>query len=108
LGDRGAARRDNLLAGQGRVTSAISIGNSRIYFITLNNGTRFASINMQPGNRNYVVLNDRAFSLDSPSNLVSFLRNRNLLEGLRRSMVKVHLQENPHLVEELKQYNKNN
>ena len=108
LGDRGAARRDNLLAGQGRVTNVVGIGNSKIYFITLNNGTQFASINMQPGNRNYVVLNDRAFSLDSPSNLVSFLRNRNLLEGLRRSMVKVHLQENPHLVEELKQYNKSN
>jgi hypothetical protein len=104
LGDRGAARRDNLLAGQGRVTNVIGVGNNKIYFITLNDGTQLASINMQPGNRNYVVLNDRAFSLDSPSNLVSFLRNRNLLEGLRRSMVKVHLQENPHMVEELKNY----
>lgn len=102
-GDRGASARDNMLAGRGRVTNVVSVGPSKIYFITLQNGTRVASINIQPGNRNYVVAGDRAFSLNSPRELVNFLQNRNILEELRTSLFKVHLQENPHMIDEIKQ-----
>jgi hypothetical protein len=102
IGDRGASARDNLLAGRGRVTNVISVGPSKIYFIRLNNDTRIASINIQPGNRNYVVVGDRSYSLNSPRELMTFLQNRNLAEGLRTSLVKLHLQENPHMIEEMK------
>lgn len=102
IGDRGASARDNLLTGQGRVTNVISVGPSKIYFIRLNNDTRIASINIQPGNRNYVVVGDRSYSLNSPRELVSFLQNRNILETLRTSLVKLHLQENPYMIEEMK------
>jgi hypothetical protein len=102
IGDRGASARDNLLAGQGRVTNVISVGPSKIYFIRLNNDTRIASINIQPGNRNYVIVGGNAYSLNSPRELVTFLRNRNLLETLRTSLVKLHLQENPHILEQMK------
>jgi hypothetical protein len=57
---------------------------------------------MQPGNRNYVITDDRAYSLNSPRELVSFLQNRNILETLRTSLVKLHLQENPHMIDEMK------
>lgn len=102
IGDRGASARDNLLTGQGRVTNVVSVGPSKIYFIRLNNDTRIASVNIQPGNRNYVITGDRAYSLNSPRELVSFLQNRNILETLRTSLVKLHLQENPHMIDEMK------
>jgi len=103
VGDRGASARDNMLAGRGRVTNVVSVGPSKIYFIVLQNGTRVASINIQPGNRNYVVTDNRAFSLNSPRELVDFLQNRNILEELRTSLFKVHLQENPYMIDEIKQ-----
>jgi hypothetical protein len=106
IGDRGASARDNLLAGQGRVTNVVSVGPSKIYFIRLNNDTRIASINIQPGNRNYVITGDRAYSLNSPRDLVNFLRDRDLLETLRTSLVKLHLQENPNLLKQIKYENK--
>jgi hypothetical protein len=106
-GDRGASARDNMLAGRGRVINVVSVGPSKIYFITLQNGTRVASINIQPGNRNYVVTDNRAFSLNSPRELVDFLQNRNILEELRTSLFKVHLQENPYMIDEIKQLKNN-
>jgi hypothetical protein len=105
VGDRGATARDNQLAGRGRVTNVVSVGPSKIYFITLQNGTRVASINIQPGNRNYVVTGNGAFSLNSPRELMTFLQNRDLAEGLRTSMFKLHLQENPYMIDEIKQLN---
>lgn len=107
IGDRGASARDNLLAGQGRVTNVVSVGPSKIYFIRLNNDTRIASINIQPGNRNYVITSDNAYSLNSPRELVSFLQNRNILETLRTSLVKLHLQENPHMIKEMRNLKEN-
>jgi len=107
IGDRGASARDNLLAGQGRVTNVVSVGPSKIYFIRLNNDTRIASINIQPGNRNYVVVGTRSYSLNSPRELVTFLRNNNILETLRTSLVKLHLQENPHILEQMKNLKEN-
>jgi hypothetical protein len=107
IGDRGASARDNLLAGQGRVTNVVSVGPSKIYFIRLNNDTRIASINIQPGNRNYVIVGDRSYSLNSPRELTTFLQQRNILETLRTSLVKLHLQENPHMIEEMKNLKNN-
>ena len=109
IGDRGASARDNLLAGQGQVTNVVSVGPSKIYFIRLNNDDqdRIASINIQPGNRNYVVVGGNSYSLNSPRELVGFLQNRNLLEILRTSMFKLHLQENPHMIEKMKNLKEN-
>ena len=102
VGDRGASARDNRLTGQGRVTNVVSIGKSKIYFIRLNNDTRIASINVQPGNREYVVTGNNAYSLNSPRELLNFLQNNDILEALRKSMFKLHLQENPHMIDEIK------
>jgi hypothetical protein len=107
IGDRGASARDNLMRGQGRVTNVISVGPSKIYFIRLNNDTRIASINIQPGNRNYIVTNSNAYFLNSPRDLMNFLRDRNILETLRTSLVKLHLQENPHILEQMRNLNEN-
>jgi len=106
-GDRGASARDNMLGRAGRVTDVFSVGPSKIYFIRLNtpDPTTIASINIQPGNRNYVVVGTRSYSLNSPRELMTFLQNRDLAEGLRTSLFKVHLQENPHMLGEIKQLN---
>jgi hypothetical protein len=80
--DREAADRDNLLSGQGQVTNVISVGPSKIYFIKLNNDTQIASINLRPGNREYVVTNNNAYTLSSLRELPTFLKNNNTLEPL--------------------------
>jgi hypothetical protein len=83
-GDRGAARRNNQLGGRGQVGRVISIGASKIYIIRLANGQIIASINVQPGNSNYVLFpnasGNAAVALNSPSELVSALTNRGLAE----------------------------
>jgi hypothetical protein len=107
-GDRGASRRDNIMTGSGVVRRVINIGPSKIYIIRLNNGENIASINIQPGNRNYIITHDGSHFLNSPSELMQFLRNQNLAEGLRKSLVKLHLKDNPHMIDEIKNYNKNN
>jgi hypothetical protein len=108
-GDRGASARDNMLGRAGRVTDVFSVGPSKIYFIRLNtpDPTTIASINIQPGNRNYVVVGTRSYSLNSPRELMTFLQNRDLAEDLRTSMFKLHLQENPHMLDEIKQLKNN-
>jgi len=107
IGDRGATARDNQLGRAGQVTSVFNVGPSKIYFIRLNTPepTTIASINIQPGNRNYVVVGNRSYSLNSPRELMTFLQNRDLAEGLRTSMFKLHLQENPYMIDEIKQLN---
>jgi hypothetical protein len=83
-GDRGAARRINQLGGRGTVGRIIQVGGSKIYFIRLNSGQIIASINVQPGNSNYLLFpNDGgnvAVALNSPSDLVSVLQQRGLAE----------------------------
>jgi hypothetical protein len=106
-GDRGATRRNNLLGRSGSVQNIISVGNSKIYIIGLNNGERIASINIQPGNRNYLVTSDQTYSMNSPSELLSFLQRIDLAEDLRSSMFKLHLQENPHMIDEIKKLKNN-
>jgi hypothetical protein len=106
-GDRGATRRNNLLGRSGSVRNIISVGNSKIYLITLNNGEQIASINIQPGNRNYLVTSDQTYSMNSPSELLSFLQRIDLAEDLRTSMFKLHLQENPYMIDEIKKLKNN-
>ena len=83
-GDRGAARRNNQLGARGRVGRVIQIGASKIYIIRLANQQVIASINVQPGNSNYVLFpnasGNTAVALNSPSELVSALSQRGLAE----------------------------
>ena len=83
-GDRGVARRNNQLGDRGRVGRTIAIGNSKIYFIRLANQQIIASINVQPGNSNYLLFPNEggnvAVPLNSPSDLVSVLQQRGLAE----------------------------
>ena len=53
--DRGATRVDNRLGTAGNVGQVIKIGTSTIYVIRLRNQQIIATINIQPGNRNYVL-----------------------------------------------------
>ena len=83
-GDRGAARRNNQLGDRGRVGRIIQVGGSKIYFISLPGARIVASINVQPGNSNYLLVgNDGgnvAIPLNSPSDLVQALQQRGLAE----------------------------
>jgi hypothetical protein len=83
-GDRGAARRNNQLGGRGTVGRIIQVGGSKIYFIRLNNGQIIASINVQPGNSNYLLFpnasGNAVVPLGSPSDLVQALTQRGLAE----------------------------
>ena len=83
-GDRGVARRNNLLGDRGRVGRTIAIGNSKIYFLSLPGGRILASINVQPGNSNYLLFPNEggnvAVALNSPSDLVQALQQRGLAE----------------------------
>jgi hypothetical protein len=83
-GDRGAARRNNQLGGRGTVGRVIQVGGSKIYFIRLNNGQIVASINVQPGNSNYLLFpnasGNAVVPLGSPSDLVQALTQRGLAE----------------------------
>jgi hypothetical protein len=104
-GDRGAARRNNQLGGRGQVGRVISIGASKIYFIRLANGQVIASINVQPGNYNYVLLGNNggnnAIPLNSPSDLVNVLTQRGLAEH-RNYLVREFIANHPEHVNETK------
>jgi hypothetical protein len=103
--DRGATRRNNTLNGRGRVTLVLSIGASKIYIIRLNNGQTVASINVQPGNRNYLLTGNEngnvAVPMNSPSELLQVLQNRNLAE-MRRYLTQEYLANNPGHLEEVR------
>jgi len=80
---RGASRRNNQLGNRGRVVATYNSGPSSIYFITLANGSRIASINIQPGNGNYILIPGREpIRLNSPTELLSALQARDLAEVL--------------------------
>ena len=104
-GDRGAARRNNQLGGRGQVGRVISVGASKIYFIRLANGQIIASINIQPGNGNYILFGNgggnTAVSLNSPSELLSALQNRGLAEA-HRYIVNEYFENYPQHVVEFK------
>jgi hypothetical protein len=102
-GDRGAGRRNNQLGTAGSVGQVITVGSSKIYIIRLINQQIIASINMQPGNRNYVLLpNGTALTLNSPAELVPVLRQRNLVAEVRNYIVREYLAQNPHHLDEVR------
>ena len=104
-GDRGAARRNNQLGGRGQVGRVIAIGNSKIYIIRLANQQIIASINVQPGNSNYILTGNangnNAISLNSPSDLVQVLTQRGLAEA-RRYIMNEYLDNNPTHLDEVR------
>jgi hypothetical protein len=102
-GDRGAARRNNQLGAAGRVGRVISIGPSKIYIIRLANASLIASINVQPGNRNYLLLpNGTMVTLNSPAELMQALQQRNLAE-VRNYMVREYVTNNPQHLDEVRE-----
>lgn len=104
-GDRGAARRNNQLGNRGRVGRIIAVGASKIYIIRLANQQIIASINIQPGNRNYILFGNEngntAVSLNSPAELLGALQQRNLAE-MRRYLTQEYLANNPEQLEEVR------
>jgi hypothetical protein len=104
--DRGASRRNNLLGNAGRVGRVIQIGASKIYIIRLANQQIIASINVQPGNSNYVLTGNasgnNALSLNSPSDLLQALQQRGLAE-VHNYLVNEYLGTNPTHIAEFKQ-----
>jgi len=105
-GDRGAARRNNQLGARGTVGRVIAIpGGSKIYIIRLANQQVIASINVQPGNYNYILTgNDNGntpISLNSPADLVNVLAQRGLAEH-RSYIVREYLNNNPKHAQEVR------
>jgi hypothetical protein len=97
---RGASRRNNQLGTRGRVVSTWNSGLSSIYFIRLTNGENMiASINIQPGNGNYVLIRGQEpVRLNSPTELLSALQARNLAEVL----IAEFMSSNPTMIDETK------
>jgi hypothetical protein len=105
-GDRGAARRNNILGFRGRVGQVIQVGQSKIYIIRLANQQIIASVNVQPGNRNYLLTgNDNgnvAIPLNSPSDLLQALQQRNLAE-VSHYITNEYFDRNPNHLTEFRQ-----
>jgi len=106
-GDRGAARRNNQLGNRGRVVVVVELpSGSKIYIIRLANDQRVASINVQPGNRNYLLTGNAngnvMLPLNSPAELLQALQNRNLAE-IHNYLVNEYLGANPNHLTEFKQ-----
>jgi hypothetical protein len=102
-GDRGAARRNNQLGNAGRVGRVIAVGDSKIYFIRLANQQIIASINIQPGNRNYLLTpGGRVIFLNSPAELMQALRQRNLAE-VRNYLIREYIANNPRHLDEVRE-----
>lgn len=97
--NRGASRRQNILGGAGRVISSLEVGPSTIYLIRLPNGNSVASVVVQPGNGHYLITPQSAYQLESPSQLLSALQQRNLAE-VHQYLVNEYMERNPeHLIE---------
>jgi hypothetical protein len=105
-GDRGAARRNNLLGTSGRVGRVIQIGGSKIYIIRLANQQVIASINVQPGNSNYILTGNEggnnALPLASPADLLTALQQRGLAEA-HQYIVNEYLADHPGHIKEFKE-----
>jgi hypothetical protein len=100
--NRGASRRLNILGGAGRITSVLEIGPSTIYFIRLNNEGTVASVVVQPGNSHYLITAQSAYQLESPSQLLSALQQRNLAE-IHQYLVNEYMERNPEHLNEFKE-----
>jgi len=99
---RGASRRNNQLGNRGAVSRVIEVGQSSIYIIRLSNGNHIASINIQPGNSNYLLTNQSSISLGSPTELLSALQQRGLAESIKGHAVRMFMAENPHMLGEVR------
>jgi hypothetical protein len=100
--NRGASRRQNILGGAGRVTRVTEIGPSTIYYITLANGVTVASAVVQPGNGHYIITPQSAYQLESPSDLLQALQQRNLAE-IHQYLVNEYMERNPEHLTEFKE-----
>ena len=106
-GDRGSSARQNQLGNSGRVTAAYSINSggqqpTKIYLITMASGTVIASINIQPGNYNYIVTSTGFLIVNNPRQLMTVLQGRNITEGMKSFIIKNYLSLNPHQLDEVK------
>ena len=102
VNNRGASRRQNILGGAGRVTRVTEIGPSTIYYITLANGVTVASAVVQPGNGHYLITPQSAYQLESPSQLLQALQQRNLAE-IHQYLVNEYMERNPEQLTEFKE-----
>ena len=103
-GDRGAARRNNQLGNAGSVQRVIAVGPSKIYIIRLANQEIIASINIQPCNRNYLLLSrGRLVTLNSPAELMSALRQRDVIAEIRNYLVREYVSNNPQHLDEVRE-----
>jgi len=100
--NRGASRRQNILGVNGRVTRVLEVGPSTIYFITLPNGSSVASVVVQPGNSHYLITPQSAYQLESPSQLLQALQQRNLAE-IHQYLVNEYMERNPEQLTEFKE-----
>ncbi len=106
-GDRGSSARQNQLGTSGRVTAAYSINSggqqpTKIYLITMASGRVIASINIQPGNYNYIVTSTGFLIVNNPRQLMTVLQGRNITEGMKSFIIKNYLSLNPHQLDEVK------
>ena len=100
--NRGASRRQNILGNAGRVISSVEVGSSTIYLIRLPNGSSIASVVVQPGNGHYLITPQSAYQLESPSQLLSALQQRNLAE-IHQYLVNEYMERNPEQLTEFKE-----
>jgi hypothetical protein len=99
--DRGVSRRDNLLGNLGHVDYVRIVGPSAIYGIQLESGNVVASLVTQPGNNHWLLTRNGAFQLDSPSNLVAALNQRNLTE-IKQYIFKEYMINHPNIYQKFK------
>jgi hypothetical protein len=100
--NRGASRRQNILGNAGRVISSVEVGPSTIYLIRLPNGSSVASVVVQPGNGHYIITPQSAYQLESPSQLLQALQQRNLAE-IHQYLVNEYMERNPEQLIEFKE-----
>lgn len=102
---RGATRVNNRLGTAGQVGQVINVGPSKIYVIRLANQQIIATINVQPGNRNYVLFGNEQGNIsepmNSPAELMAVLQRRNLAE-VRNYLVREYLANNPQHLDEVR------
>jgi hypothetical protein len=96
---KGATRRNRLLGNAGRVVAIVDVGPNSVYFIRLNDDSYIASIAV--GTNHYLVTPTNSVKLNSPSDLLAALRQRNLAE-VRHYVVNEYLERNPDHLEEFK------
>ena len=103
----GARKRNRLLGNAGQVEEVLAVpgpqGDSGIYVIRLRNGSRVISIRVQGPNNNYLLIpGSTALALNSSTDLMNALRQRNLAE-MRQYLVKSYLDQNPDKLKEVKE-----